>query len=360
MKSYLFFTAFLFTLGTSQQFPIPADLAAGFSSSGTQGLQVSFGGDASEGITNGETVNLEDARNPPTFALGDSSGVNRAISYTILMLDTTDNNARKVQFLQSGFRATGDKTKLETQEVPIIPYEAPSPDAGPRQFSFLLYQHQGQQPAQLKAESNGDAGPFDVKAFESANNLKPARAGIALLVRDSNYGQSQDSPTSESKSNSVPPATGDPSTSTSASIFVSVLTTNSTSTPTSSSATTTRGALLQSLFPLSASNFIKTALSTSSSASTVSASPSNSSLSSSPSVSTQSSHSSLQTQTTTVVVTAITATTSGATAGAVSRTAVAISSNESVADALYDSMYSGVVLATVVLLVQAAWYTLVL
>ncbi|EEH33508.1 hypothetical protein PAAG_04558 [Paracoccidioides lutzii Pb01] len=358
MKSYLFFTAFLFTLGTSQQVPIPADLTAGFSSSGTQGLQVSFGGDASEGITNGETVNLADARNPPTFALGDSSGVNRAISYTILMLDTTDDNARKVQYLQSGFRATGDKTKLETQEGPTIPYEAPSPDAGPRQFSFLLYQHQGQQPAQLKVVSNGDSGPFDVKAFESANNLKPARAGIALLVRDTNCGQKRTPPTSESKSRSEPSATRGPSTS--ASIIVSVLTTNVTFASSNSSAATTRGAFSQSMFPFSASNSITTALSTSSSASSVAASISNSSLSSSPSASTPSSRSSLQTRTSIVVVTAIPANTSRAIGGDVSGTAVAISSNESVADGLYDSMYSGVVLATVVLLVQAAWYTLVL
>ncbi|PGH11797.1 hypothetical protein AJ79_04699 [Helicocarpus griseus UAMH5409] len=181
MKSNFLFATALFTLAASQQASVPADLAESFSDSGTDGLQVSFGGDASEGLTDGDTVRPQDISNPPTFALGDSSGVNRGISYMIMMIDTTDDNARKVQYMQSGFRASGDKTKLEAEGEPAVPYEPPTLDGGPRQFSFLLYRQRGQQASQLSEVPSGGAS-FDVKSFESENNLQPPRAGMAIMV----------------------------------------------------------------------------------------------------------------------------------------------------------------------------------
>ncbi|QSS63172.1 hypothetical protein I7I51_00229 [Histoplasma capsulatum] len=183
MKSHFCVTT-LFALAAAQKVTVPADLAQSFSSSGTEGLQVSFGSDASEGITNGQTISLNDAQSPPTFALGDSSGVNRAISYTIIMLDTTDRNARKVQFLQTAFKATGDKTKLAAEGEPFIAYKPPSFGQGPRQFSFLLYQQRGQDLTQLSGVPSSGTGPFDLKKFETANNLQPPRVGMAITILD--------------------------------------------------------------------------------------------------------------------------------------------------------------------------------
>lgn len=57
MKSHFCVTT-LFALAAAQKVTVPADLAQSFSSSGTEGLQVSFGSDASEGITNGQTISL--------------------------------------------------------------------------------------------------------------------------------------------------------------------------------------------------------------------------------------------------------------------------------------------------------------
>ncbi|KAK2786199.1 hypothetical protein FQN52_007945 [Onygenales sp. PD_12] len=224
MKPYhLFTTTALLTLAASQA-TVPSILSESFTSD--DGLQVSFGGDASEGLQNGATVNLKrnsnlpspspspslnktkipnthqktEAAQPPTFALGDASGVNRAATYLIMMLDTTDPAAMTLHYLQSGFQASGDKTKLEPQGgggEAEVPYTLPTATDGPRDYTFLLYRQQQQRGgggdnAQdnlavgegLKGlpAGDGDGEAFDVKAFEEGNELQPARAGLAVRI----------------------------------------------------------------------------------------------------------------------------------------------------------------------------------
>ncbi|KAK2785683.1 hypothetical protein FQN53_007470 [Emmonsiellopsis sp. PD_33] len=198
MKPYhLFTTTALLTLAASQA-TVPSILSESFTSD--DGLQVSFGGDASEGLQNGATVNLKQAAQPPTFALGDASGVNRATTYLIMMLDTTDPAAMTLHYLQSGFQASGDKTKLEPQGgggEAEVPYTPPTATDGPRDYTFLLYRQQQQRGgggdnAQdnlavgegLKGlpAGDGDGEAFDVKAFEEGNELQPARAGLAVRI----------------------------------------------------------------------------------------------------------------------------------------------------------------------------------
>ncbi|PGH34143.1 hypothetical protein GX50_03012 [[Emmonsia] crescens] len=365
MKPHSFLVTTLFTLAASQQVAVPADLAESFSASGTQGLQVSFGGDASDGITNGNTVGLEDVSSQPTFALGDSSGVNRAISYTILMLDTTDDNARKVQFLQTGFKATGDKTKLEAEGEPDVPYAPPSLDSGRRQFTFLLYQQRGQDLAQLSGvprSRTGAAGPFDVKAFETANNLQPPRVGMAIIV-DGNAGEPEQSPPpSESELEFVPFATQETSP------FTSTPTFTSTSVSTISSISTA-GEVDDDVtgFPFSfAFTSIPAAALSPSSPSPLLDAPSSeeqsltepTALSASPSTSSSPSPAARQTRTSIVVVMASPTIIPAASAGEPVGAAREVNTGDSAAAGLYGSAYSGMFVAAILLLAQVGWYTL--
>ncbi|EER43901.1 conserved hypothetical protein [Histoplasma capsulatum H143] len=382
MKSHFCVTT-LFALAAAQKVTVPADLAQSFSSSGTEGLQVSFGSDASEGITDGQTISLNDAQSPPTFALGDSSGVNRAISYTIIMLDTTDRNARKVQFLQKAFKATGDKTKLAAEGEPFIPYKPPSFGQGPRQFSFLLYQQRGQDLAQLSGVPSSGTGPFDLKKFETANNLQPPQVGMAITMLDDGNADEprKDHPLSTSALPFEPFSPQDISSSPFVSALIPVL-------PTASSLNTkTAGDTVEVSFPAFAftsgsPTTISTPLlslatsdsqllseqSTITPASTVSssfqsASPSVSpsvSPSASPSVSAPTSPAARQTRTSIVVVTASPTSTATSSSGELVGAAREADNDRSAGASLYGSAYGAMFLEITLLVTQAGLYMLVL
>ncbi|EEP78729.1 predicted protein [Uncinocarpus reesii 1704] len=179
MKFHLAAATTLFAFAVSQA-TVPEDLKGGFRS-GSIELQLSFGGDASEGLADGAVVSKEDASRTPTFALGDASGVNRALGFTIMMVDTTDRNSRRVHYLQTDFKATGEKTKIESSSQPVVPYAAPGSkgETGKREYSFLMYlQRPGAQMSNVPAA--GDT--IDVKEFEKQNGLPDARTGMAISV----------------------------------------------------------------------------------------------------------------------------------------------------------------------------------
>ncbi|KMU78484.1 hypothetical protein CISG_07488 [Coccidioides immitis RMSCC 3703] len=57
---------------------------------------------------------MADASRTPNFALGDASGVNTALSFMIMMVDTTEEGSRRIHYMQTDFKATGEKTKIES------------------------------------------------------------------------------------------------------------------------------------------------------------------------------------------------------------------------------------------------------
>ncbi|KAL2373788.1 hypothetical protein RJ035_003617 [Blastomyces gilchristii] len=381
MKSHLFFVTALFALAASQKVAVPADLAQSFSASATEGLQVSFGGDASEGITNGQTCMPiltihPDIRSPPTFALGDSSGVNRAISYTIVMLDTTDDIARKVQYLQTGFKATGDKTRLEATGEPAVPYEPPSVASGAHQFSFLLYQQRGQELVQLSAVPSNGAGstePFDLKAFEAANNLQPPRVGMAIRV-DGNAGELGQSPSSSTSARVFIPI-GTQATSSSISTPVSITTSPPSTSPSSTASMTDDTApgsfpftftfnsvtlpslslSLASLDSQSSSDQSLTRPAPTTPSSSLSDSPSTS-----PFASDAPSASSGKPRTSTVVVTESPTSTPFDSSGVLLGADAEGDSGNSAAGGLHESSYAAIFVAAVMLLAQISWHTVML
>ncbi|KLJ12195.1 hypothetical protein EMPG_12745 [Blastomyces silverae] len=369
MKSHLFFVTALFTLAASQQAAVPADLAQSFSASGTEGLQVSFGGDASEGITNGQTVSIDDIRSQPTFALGDSSGVNRAISYTIIMLDTTDDNARKVQYLQTDFKATGDKTRIEATGEPAVPYEPPAIASGPRQFSFLLYQQRGQELVQLSGVPSNGAGstePFDVKAFEAANNLQPPRVGMAIRVDGNADELVQSPPSSTSAPVFIPIGTQTTSSSTISTLVFST-TSPPSILPSSTTSTTDDTAAGSSPFPfaftfnsatlpsllLSLASLDSQSSSEQSLARPASTTPS-SSLSDSPSPAAG------KPRTSTVIVTETPISTPFDSSGVLVGAGAEEDGGNSAAGGLHGSSYAAMFVAVAMVLAQISWHTLML
>ncbi|OJD17261.1 hypothetical protein AJ78_02643 [Emergomyces pasteurianus Ep9510] len=360
--------ATLVTLAASQQATVPADLAESFSPSGTEGLQVRFGGDASEGIPNGLTVGPEAVSGPPTFALGDSSGVNRAVSYIIAMLDTTDDDARKVQFLQSGFKATGDKTKVRAEGEPAVPYEPPSLERGPRQFSFLLYRQRGQELARLGGiPSVGSTEPFDVKAFEAANNLQPPRVGMAIIV-DGNAGRLEQSPPSSTSAPVfVPFATLGTLASSSASTIITTFVSTVSSAGTAATVqdnvteppsifvftfTPAPGSPPHSPSPSRFDSLPSSAQSLTESTSTAHSTSLSASVSPTPAAG--------ETQTSVVVVMASPTSTTGAASGDLASAAGEIDSGNSAASVLHGSANSGMFLSAILLVAQVVWYSLAL
>ena len=96
------------------------------------------------------------------------------------MVDTTTSD-RVLHFLQPDFKADGTETGISSASKPTIAYQGPGTlkDTGTRQYSWLLYHQVGSFPA----KSIPDLGQIlDVETFQTANNLKPALAGIAMAV----------------------------------------------------------------------------------------------------------------------------------------------------------------------------------
>jgi Phosphatidylethanolamine-binding protein len=156
---------------------VPASLSKDFKGE----IQVSFKGDSAEGFNDGETIPFPDTANDPVFALGDASGVNTAISFMIIMIDTTDENNFVMHYLGTDFKASGEKTGLDSPSAPKVPYSKPGSfgETGARKYTFLLYQQKGT--AELK-DTPQPGGKFDYEGFGAANKLKPPTAGIAMTV----------------------------------------------------------------------------------------------------------------------------------------------------------------------------------
>ncbi|EAS27530.3 uncharacterized protein CIMG_10135 [Coccidioides immitis RS] len=179
MKSYFAAASTLFALAFSQA-TVPPDLSGGFGS-GSIDLQVSFGGDASDGLADGAVVSKQDASRTPNFALGDASGVNTALSFMIMMVDTTEEGSRRIHYMQTDFKATGEKTKIESSSEPAVKYTAPGSlgETGKREYSFLMYLQRGETSL---GEIPAAGDEIDVKEFEQKNGLPEARAGLAISV----------------------------------------------------------------------------------------------------------------------------------------------------------------------------------
>lgn len=173
-SSFLALTALLLPYTLAQ---VPASLSKGFDTE----MQVNFQGDSALGFKDGDTIPFPDTTNEPVFALGDSSGVNTAISFMVMMLDTTDEKNFIMHYLQADFKATGDKTGLSASGEPKIPYAKPGSfgESGERQYTFLLFQQKRN--SEVKAMPNAGE-KFDYEAFSQANGLKPPNAGVAMKV----------------------------------------------------------------------------------------------------------------------------------------------------------------------------------
>jgi Phosphatidylethanolamine-binding protein len=201
--------------------PILAQVPASLSKAFNTQMQVNFKGDSALGFSDGDTIPFADTANQPVFALGDASGVNTAISFVVMMIDTTDPNNFIMHYLQTDFKATGEKTGLAATSTPLIPYAKPGSfgETGARQYTFLLYLERS---SDIKSMPQA-GGKFDYEAFNQANRLQPPTAGVAMKV---NVGESPEAGAaaagSSSSSSSFPsPTSAPPSSSSSAPTLIS-------------------------------------------------------------------------------------------------------------------------------------------
>ncbi|KAF1851695.1 uncharacterized protein K460DRAFT_270649 [Cucurbitaria berberidis CBS 394.84] len=177
-------TALLVVTRAQQSDVVPEDLRAGFKSTGKE-VQVSYTNEAVNGFEDGTSFEKDAVAKEPTFALGDSSGISPTTLYTILMIDTTCPNARKLHYARANFKNNFQITNIDTQSAALLDYKAPGAlgETGDnRQYTFLMYTNPGRkQIDQLQLPAEGEN--FDVQKFQSDNGLSDAAAGVGMVVK---------------------------------------------------------------------------------------------------------------------------------------------------------------------------------
>mgnify|MGYP004502567259 CR=1 FL=1 len=161
---------------------IPSDLSAGFTK---KEVQVSFSAKAVDGFASGTTFEKDAVASEPTFALGDSNGISPSTRYTLIMVDTTCINARKLHYARSNFKFSfAGGTNIESDSPPLLEYSAPgafSEQGDDRQYVFLMYTNpQRREFAEMQLPAEGEV--FDVKKFQGDNGLKDPVAGVGMVV----------------------------------------------------------------------------------------------------------------------------------------------------------------------------------
>ncbi|XP_014551448.1 hypothetical protein COCVIDRAFT_112910 [Bipolaris victoriae FI3] len=161
---------------------IPQDLQAGF---GSDEVQVSYTNQAINGFKDGTTFEKDAVAKEPTFALGDSNGISPTTLYTIIMVDTTCTNARKLHYARANFKNNFDITNIATDTPPAVDYVAPGSvgETGDnRQYTFLMFTNPGRrQITDLKVPGENEA--FDIKKFQDDNGFRDAMAGVGMVVK---------------------------------------------------------------------------------------------------------------------------------------------------------------------------------
>ncbi|KAF2741173.1 hypothetical protein EJ04DRAFT_454682 [Polyplosphaeria fusca] len=164
---------------------VPQDLSSGFSSSGVE-VQASYTDQPETGFNDGTTFEKNEVTEQATFALGDSSGISPRRLYTIIMVDTTCDDARTLHFARANYKFlnTGS-TALGSSSDPLQEYKAPGSfgeTGDERKYSFLMYVNpRSQNITDLKLPQEGEA--FDVTQFQSDNGLDDAAAGVGMVVK---------------------------------------------------------------------------------------------------------------------------------------------------------------------------------
>ncbi|KNG50160.1 hypothetical protein DDE82_005476 [Stemphylium lycopersici] len=175
--------ATLASCATSQDTTIvPEDLQTGF---GSDKVQISFTDEAINGFRDGTVFEKDAVAKEPTFALGDSNGISPTTLYTIIMVDTTCSNGRRLHYARANFKNNFDITNINTSSPPLLDYVAPG-SAGEkgdnRQYSFLMYTNPGRKEI-TNLQLPGDDETFDVKQFQDDNGLGDATAGVGMVVK---------------------------------------------------------------------------------------------------------------------------------------------------------------------------------
>ncbi|KAF2873266.1 hypothetical protein BDV95DRAFT_627972 [Massariosphaeria phaeospora] len=164
------------------QSTIPQDLSSVFSTS--TDVQVSFTGEAQNGFQDGTEFSKEEVAQVPEFALGDSSGISTSARYTILMVDTTCDDARKLHYAKANFQVS-QGVKIESEAEPALTYAAPGSfgeTGDDRKYTFLMYNHPRQaEVSDLKLPEGDEA--FDAKKFQDDNGFKDPVAGLGMVVK---------------------------------------------------------------------------------------------------------------------------------------------------------------------------------
>ncbi|KAF2798532.1 hypothetical protein K505DRAFT_267501 [Melanomma pulvis-pyrius CBS 109.77] len=168
---------------SAAQDTVPSDLAVAFGPSGTE-LQVSYTNNAVDGFDDGTTFKKAEVTKEPTFALGDSSGIVPKARYTVVLVDTTTDDARTLHYARSNFKLTGEIVNIASDSDPSLAYQAPGAfkETGTeRKYSFLLYQHfANKEVTDLKLPEEGAV--FTVKQFQDDNGFDDPVGGVLMVV----------------------------------------------------------------------------------------------------------------------------------------------------------------------------------
>lgn len=133
----------------------------------------------------------------PTFALGDSSGIVPKARYTVILVDTTEDDKRTLHYAQTNFALT-NIVNIASETSPVLAYQAPGAfkESGEHKYTFLLYQHVANaEKDTLKIPEEG--ATFTVKQFQDDNGFQDPVGGLGMVV-DLGAGGGGDAPVSSS------------------------------------------------------------------------------------------------------------------------------------------------------------------
>lgn len=162
---------------------IPSEFSSAFNPSQIS-LQIAYNG---QQIPDGTDLTKQDTSKAPSFALGDSSGLNTNAKYTIAMVDMDaskpNTSPQTLHFMQQDFQADGNKLEIASKTPPVVPWLSPASaqGSGSHRFAFLLFE-QPSSGFQAKGVSSSQRNGFDIVQWQKNNNLKSAIAGVQIII----------------------------------------------------------------------------------------------------------------------------------------------------------------------------------
>ena len=144
-------------------------------------------------LTSNLTLPLADTKQPPTFSLGDSDGINTSAVYTIVCIDpdAPANVSAVLHYLNTNYSPSGNGTQLVSDNTsPIVEWAPPGPPegTGSHRYIFLLFRQRPRDGFEVQGIEEGVRIGFNVEEWWELNQLEAPIAGAVFLANADDQG----------------------------------------------------------------------------------------------------------------------------------------------------------------------------